>query len=42
MDVPGYIKLCPEVGGGGGLRRVFFLLWKLLVRKEVGMASLQG
>lgn len=23
MDVTGYIKLCPEVGGGGGLRRVF-------------------
>lgn len=43
MDVTGYIKLCPEVGGGGGLRRVFFsLLWKLLVRKEVAMASLEG
>lgn len=23
MDVTDYIKLCPEVGGGGGLRRVF-------------------
>lgn len=42
MDVTGYIKLCPEVGGGGELRRVFFLLWNLLVRKEVAMASLQG
>lgn len=23
VDVTGYIKLCPEVGGGGGLRWVF-------------------
>lgn len=23
MDVTGYIKLCPEVGGGGRLRRIF-------------------